>query len=399
MRRTRLAVDVLILALAMLPAAAQTGSPRIDVFLPGRHVETVMEFPTGLSMQRALLEDGAIVLTDTNNQRIVLLATDGAVKTLVQCTDVIDSRAVAVLSGDRVAYSIRGEVRVHDIHTGEILRRGAIPSAEWSQAMGSDVGGNVYVATAQNNLYRFDPAGRRTLVASNLGFTAISDIAAGRGGELYVAGSTKVVQVSSGGTTVIADGLLPDPVWVSARPDGKIYVNEPSKHIQLFDPVTRTISPVTMPLGFGAAFGDLLVPSDDEIVFSSQSAFFRHNLVSGTVTTLLTIDGNNKPFAVAGDGFLYIGTIFKPGVLNSRLARIGAGGSGRFQYLDSVPVANIRALATDARGRIGLIEGNQLKRVEANGSLTHVQPVRAPQFLRAGDVERWRLVCGHNELL
>jgi uncharacterized protein (TIGR03437 family) len=73
---------------------------------------------------------------------------------------------------------------------------------------------------------------------------------------------------------------------------------------------------------------------------------------------------------VAGDGFLYIGTLFKPGVLNSRLARIGAGGSGRFQYLDSVPVASIRALDVDARGRIGLIESGQLKRVEANGSLT-----------------------------
>ena len=75
-----------------------------------------------------------------------------------------------MLPDGHLAYAIRGEVRVHDVQTGQVQKRGAIPSAEWSQAMAADDGGNLYVATAQNNLYRFDPSGRRvaTLNAGRL---------------------------------------------------------------------------------------------------------------------------------------------------------------------------------------------------------------------------------------
>jgi uncharacterized protein (TIGR03437 family) len=368
-----------IVALVALAATcmAQGG---IDVFLPGRHVETILALPVGLSMQKALLEDGTIILTDTNNQRIALLGTDGVVKTLAQLTNVVDSRGVAALPGDRVVYCVGGEIRVHDIHTGQIQRRGAIPSGEWSQALGSDTAGNVYAATSQNNLYRFDPDGRRDWMASNLPFTQISDVAVGRGGEVYVAGSSKVVKVDSARVTVVSDGLLNSELgWVAIRPDGKLYINDSVKHLQLYDPATGEASSVALPTGFSLG-RDILVPSDEEILFQSQAAYFRYNLVSGAVTTVFTIDGNNKPFAVAGDGFLYIGTIWRMGVLNSRLARIGPGGAGKFQYLDSVPITMIQALEADSRGRLGLIEGNQLKRVEADGSLSTFSRFLPPNF-------------------
>jgi uncharacterized protein (TIGR03437 family) len=375
---TRLAVAKRMVALVVL-AATCLAAGQIDVFLPGRHVETITETQAGLSFQRALLENGAIALTDTNNQRITLLGADGGVWSVVQLDNVIDSRCVAALPGNRLAYGVHGEIRVQDMPTGQIQKRGAIPSGEWYQAIGSDTAGNVYAVTGQNNLYRFGPDGRRDSMASNLPFTGITDVAVGLGGEVYVAGNNQVVKVDSGRVTVVSDGLNSERVWLAVRPDGKLYINTSTKHLQLFDPLTGATSSVALPPVISAS-GDILVPSDEEVLFQSQAAFFRYNLVSGAVTTVFTIDGNNKPFAVAGDGFLYIGTIWKMGLLNSRLARIGPGGTGRFQYLDSVPVTMIQALEADARGRLGLIEGNQLKRVEADGSLTTFSRFLPPNF-------------------
>jgi uncharacterized protein (TIGR03437 family) len=372
MHLTRLTVAKVMVALVVLAAACLTAG-QIDVFLPGRHVETIVATQAGIPMQKAILENGAIALTDTNNQRIVLLGADGGFQILAQFTNVIDSRCVAALPGNRLVYAVNGEIRVHDIPTGQIQRRGAIPSGEWLQALGSDTAGNVYAATAQNNLYRFDPDGRRDRMASDLPLTSIFDVAVGRGGEVYVAGNV-LVKVDTGGATIVLDN---EKVWLAVRPDGKLYFK--GQDLKLFDPVTGATSSVALPPGFAAA-GDILAPSDEEIVFQSQAAFFRYNLVSGAVTTLVTIDGNNKPFAVAGDGFLYIGTIWRMGVLNSRLARIGPGGAGAFQYLDSVPVTMIQALEADSHGRLGLIEGNQLKRVEADGSLSTFSRFLPPNF-------------------
>jgi uncharacterized protein (TIGR03437 family) len=376
---TRLEVATIILALAALlpvrPAAAQTPPGQIDVLLPGRYLETVLAIPVGLPAQMALLESGAILLADKNNRRISVLGADGGVQVLAE---VANACCVAALPGNRAVYSVAGEIRFHDVRTNQVVNRSSVPSGEAVNALGSDAAGSVYAGTSRNNLYRFAPDGRRDSMASNLPFpsmSAITDIAAAPSGEVYVAGLTRVVKVAAGRATVIADGLHYEPVLVAIRPDGRLYIWDSYRRLQLFDPATGASSSVAT--GDIVPFGDILVPSDDEIVLYEQgAAFYKFKPTTGAVSVMLTIDGNSRAFGFADDGFPYLGTIAKRQILNSRLARLGPGGA--LQYLDSLSFTSIYSVASDGRGGLGMIDGGGLKRVATNGSLSRFSTFVAP---------------------
>ena len=382
--RQALAKGVLALAVltAIRPAPAQMSPGEIDVFLPGRQLETFMPIPISGSSQMALLDDGAVVVTDGNNRQIALIGTDGTVRVLAQVTE---TRNVAALPGNRVVYSSNRVIRIHDVNTGQVTPLGSLPSDDYLAALGADAAGNVYAGTQKNALYRFAPDGRRDLIASNLPFRstgAITDIAAAQSGEVYVGGSTRAIKVVSGKATVIADNLTNESVAVSLRPDGKVYIDEISKHIQLYDPATGALSSFTAPvLQSFVPFGKILAPSNEEIVFYEQTpttAFYRVNVVAGTAVVLATFEGNGGIFTVAGDGFPYIGTAWKTlgqtTLKKSLLARLGPGGT--LQPFDSLPLSGITAIKMDAQDRLCIVDGMQFKRLEPYGSMTVFSPFR-----------------------
>jgi len=335
-------------------------------------VKLVMPTVFGLPAQFALLPNGDIAIADFSNNRILLFS-DGAFKTVV--SDGIRSWAVAVFPDSRIIYAKEnGEVMALDHKTRKEELLGKIPSKHQPQALVADKEGNIYIGTEGNNLYRIKD-GKPEILAEGLpfpdpGFPAITDIAVGFDGTVYVAGFERVVAVDSTGTIeTIADGLNYEPVWVEISPDGLLYINELARGLQQFNPKTKELRQVKVRYGFGDM---VALTADNFIFYDFQGIFYKLNLKTNAVVPLYVNAGNNSAFAAEANDSVFFATPPLEPVLKQHMVKVQ--GNGTRIDLSNLEYKTIFSADVDSKNRLHLLTDIGIVRVNDDGS-TWVLPI------------------------
>jgi len=98
---------------------------------------------------------------------------NNVVSTLIAGSD-INAHVVTTLPDGRICYSkLNGKLILIDPDKGITDILGSVPSGIWISALAADQSGNVYAATSDRKVYRFDPSGNRFTVVTNLPFDDI----------------------------------------------------------------------------------------------------------------------------------------------------------------------------------------------------------------------------------
>lgn len=350
------------------PSEGRQDCPHSDEY----GLKLVMPTSFGLLEQLALLPNGDIVFGDSANDRILLFR-NNTLETIT--AGVVKASAVAPLPDGRIAYIKDNGVSLLDYKTKQEERLGGVPGDRYLQALGSDKHGNVYAGAAGGGLFRFKE-GRLDKLADPLPFSdldtiQITDIAIGIDGTVYVAGFEKVFSVDSAGNVqLVADGLVNEPVWVEAGPDGTIYINEISQGLQRFDPKTKRLGR----LNTQYQFADMLALAANELfVYDSVGVLYTLDLQTDAVKPLYTNAGNDFAFAAGANDTAFLATPPLHPVLKQHMIRLS--GTGERADLYNLEYAAIFAADIDSEDRLNLLTSEGIARLEHNGSVRTI-PLR-----------------------
>ncbi len=336
------------------------------IYSDNYNVKLVMPTSFGLLEQFALLPNGDIVMEDSSNNRILLFR-NGTIETIVSG----DINAVAALPDGRIAYAKGSEIWLLNYETKQEELLGEMPYNRYSQALGSDEQGNVYVGTVGANLFRFKNGKLEKLADSlpfsNLNTVQITDIAVGLDGIVYVAGFEKVFAVDSDKTVrLITDDLVNEPVWLEIAPDGILYINELSHGLQRFNPTTRELSQLNVGYGF---YGMLALTTDELFVHDPRGFLFILNVDTGTIKPLYTNAGNDFAFA-AGDNKVFFATPSLEPALKQHIIELNP--AGEKTDLNNLEYRVIFSADVDNENRLNLLTSEGIVRLNHDGSIKTV---------------------------
>ena len=134
--------------------------------------------------------DGRIVISDPNNNRIVMIDGD-SVKILEDSSNVCH-HAVTALADGRVCFScFVGRLCILNPDTLEEIFYNQLPNRIGTWALTCENIGTVYVATTDCSVYRVG-VGKIIKVVDNLPFDHITDIDIADDNRIYVAGYEKI---------------------------------------------------------------------------------------------------------------------------------------------------------------------------------------------------------------
>jgi hypothetical protein len=346
-------------------------------------VKLVMPTVFGLPAQFALLPNGDISIADFSNDRILLFS-EGEFKTVA--SGGLSSWAVAAFPDGRIVYAKRnGEVILLDYKTEEEKLLGKVPSQYYIQALAADKEGNVYAGTRGNHLYRLKNGNPEritdVLPFPDPGFPAITDIAVGADGTVYVAGFNRVVAVDpAGAIATIADGLNYEPVWVEVSPDGLVYINELAKGLQRFNPQTKELQQVKARYGFGDM---VALTADNFIFYDFQGIFYKLNTKTNAVVPLYVNAGNNFVFAVATDDSVFFATPPLAPVLKQHMVKLRSDGA-RID-LSNLEYETIFSADVDNKNRLHLLTNIGIVQFNDDGSIQIL-----PLDLGSQDIPYWK---------
>lgn len=169
------------------------------------------------------------------------------------------------------------------------------------------------------------------IVATSLPFDdigyAITDMDVASDGTVYVAGFNRVVAIDRTGRAaiIIAEGLNYEPVFVEVTPDDTVYINENTRGLQRYEPVSGRLTSVRIDNFW--PFSDILAPSTGELIFYETEAYYKANLTTGSVVPLFTMPGNSYAFAANASDSVFFSTPSHPPVLNSHIVSLRADGN------------------------------------------------------------------------
>lgn len=379
MHHIKMGIALGIIMMGWWVATARAYEPGCIEVAPGYQLQKVMTTAMGLPYQTALLPDGSLVVADFNNHRIVHIA-ERTITPLVAGSD-LQAFNVASLPDGRIVYGTRdGRIKVLDIPSGSSQVVGATPNGEWINALATDSTGNIYVVSSKRTLFRVEPTGN-FIIASNLPFddtgSAITDMDVANDGTVYVAGFNRVVAIDrTGRVAVVAEGLNYEPVFVEVAPDDTVYINENTRGLQRYEPVSGRLTSVRID-NFGP-FSDILAPSAGELIFYETEAYYKANLTTGSVVPLFTIPGNSYAFAANASDSVFFSTPSHPPVLNSHIVNLRA--DGNISDLIEFTYPGIWSVDVDSSNRLCMATSEGFRRVEPDGSVTALSPTFPPNY-------------------
>lgn len=351
---------------------------RLKYVIDGYEVECISPSAFGLPGQLALLPNGDIVINDYTFKRLLLLS-DNKLSTLVVRDDLW--KTVAALPDGRICYSLSDEqLLLLDYIKGINEALGSTPRGDTSFALAADKAGNIYAATRQNNLYRFNADGDTISIATDLPFkqiNQITDMDIASDGKIYIVGINRFVAIRpSGEVTIITDDLQNEPSWCEITPNDDVYIKEVSD-IRLFDPTTGDLTPIQIPSQ--SSLSDFLaISSEDFLLFyRGSNMIYRYNLTTKEVIPVIINTINSFAFAASNDDAVFLATPTLNGVgsstaFKSHIVRLKYDGTR--QDLVELAFADIEAADVDKENRLCLYADGSFHRIEADGSIISFAP-------------------------
>ncbi len=344
--------------------------------MPGYKLEHVWAGHFALPWQIDRLPDGSLVVGDTERSRMVRVSEEEIDK----LTSGVNTDNIVVLPDGRIAhYSDSGDIWALDPSSGgsELLHDiGFWWDGDLRGPLAVDAIGRLYTVDDERRLLRFNLNGTREVLTGVLPYDElwhITDLDVGLDGTVYVAGFTKVLAVSpAGAMTIVDDGLVYEPVWIDVATDGKLYINEMAKGLQRYDPVEETLTS----LDAGNPFGDVSVRTEEDAAFyGGDAVLYRFNLLTDELSPIARADTlNSAAFAATGTDNLYCATAGM-GPWGSHIVKLNKDGT--YEEYPDLTFSGIYAADVDAQGRLCLVSGQDLLRLEHDRSVTII-PLALP---------------------
>jgi streptogramin lyase len=336
-------------------------------------LKQVWETKLGIPCQSDLLPSGDVVVGDPNYNRISIISNNN-VEVAVNEND-INGWAVCSLPDGRICYStVDGKLFLVNPETKLKEYFSSVPDGGHVKALASDEFGNVYAASSNLGIFRFDKNGFPIKIVDNLPYEnkwSLNDIDVDNNGNIYVTGWRRVIKVDSDGVVeVIVDNLLDEPVWVEVGMDESVYINETKNGLRKFNPIDNSLEDFNFP-GF-SPFSDIVFSSLTDIVFNEMTVFYKYNITTNTALPLLIVSGNSPAFAVNHNSMAFFATPGKPQVFYSYIKSITLDGSV-YDYYD-IQYSLIHNAFFDKENLLCLSTNEGFIRIEIDNSSTTIIP-------------------------
>ena len=309
-----------VLKPTLLPFDLASGC--IQMAVEGYELRKILDTPYGLPAQTSLLPGGELVISEYGANTISIIGGNNVQK-LVSGTNEL-AQVVATLPDGKIAFSPDyNGVSIIDPDSGNVTQLGFYQTVG---ALASDEEGNIFVVTFSGNVFKIVPAtNKSSIIARNLPFefARISDLDIADDGTIYVAGFTQVIAISEGEYFVVAPNLNYEPVWVEIAPGGMVYINDMANGLHRYNPNTKQL----IKLNNIPAFGDIVAPSDNEIIFYNwRGSFYKHDFSTGKNEPFFIHYGNSHAFAVDENGSAYFMSANMHDVHNTNLMSVSTVG-------------------------------------------------------------------------
>jgi hypothetical protein len=324
----------------------------------------------GLPVQLALLPNGELVFTEYRTNAITILK-EGSYRRLIPGYTL--SPAVATLPNGRIVYSQGSYVNVIDPDTEEVAVLGDVPSGHSVKALVADRVGNVYAATSEGSIFRYEasvPEAVEVIRDLPYGKYQISDMDLSDDGTIYVSGFGKVITISDGAYSILLPNLDDEPVFIEISPNGLLYIDDLSG-LQIYDPSTKQ----STRLDDIPALNDVVALSNDEIIFYHwKGSYYKYDFRSEEIQPFFLNYGNSDAFAVSENRIAYFAAANIPEVHNATL--ISVNESGETREHESISFAYIYSVDFDFNQQLCMATDQGFNCYKNDELLRSVQPSR-----------------------
>ena len=366
-------IACLLISLILVTGCGQKSSQSSPLGLrylaSGYKLQQVVPTAFGLPAQLAMLTNGDVAISSCNNQMYVF--SGGTVKTLDE-NERFQAAVAALPDGSICCSKENGQIVAMDPVTGSMKNLCKTPLGDSPSALICDKDGNIYAATRRLNLFRFDPAGNRTTIATNLPFAqtgySITDMDIAADGTLYIMGYDHAVTVSpSGKVTDIIQNLQASPTFCEITPDGSVYIKDISLGVMHYDPATVALTKLKIFANVGVA--DFLALSDDEFLFTAGvDLIFTYNMDTRSFSSLFVNTIDSLAFAAGANNSVFLASASLAEYQKSHMVKVNADGTS--EDMNNLSYLNIGAADVDFSGRLCIGTSDGFFRVEKDSSVT-----------------------------